>query len=302
MSYDSKIKFSTLSENSKYIRVDDSHPLELFLGLDSNGNKVMRLNENFDVQQVKSSAKINIQQYKDEQYNSILFINTGDDDIFYQFCNDLIDTSKICSPQNGYQFLLNRYSKWRKMFASNKEALTLIEIMGLIGELLFLKDFSFNKYGVNNAILGWSGTEPTHKDFSYDNVWYEVKSIDSHKNTVTISSIDQLDSVNDGVLIIYMLEKMSASFNGISLNKLIWQIKQMLEDEDTLDIFENKLLQANYTFMPFYDEIVFCLLRREAYEVTNKFPKIKKEELPREIAGVRYEILINSIEEYKINL
>ena len=302
MSYDSKSKFTTLRENSKYIRVSEEHPLELYLGLDSHGNKTLRLNGRFEIQSVKSSAKIKVQHYKDDKSNSILFSNIGEEEIFYHFCNDLIDAATVCNPRDGYQFLLNRYSKWKKMFAGNKDALSLFEIMGLIGELLFLKDYSFAKYGINNAVLGWSGSEPTHKDFSYDSDWYEIKSMDTHRNTITISSLEQLDSVNDGILIVYKLEKMSASFKGVSLNKLISQIKEMLVNEEILDIFENKLLQAGYVCLPFYDEIVFCVMSQEAYKVSQNFPRIIRECMPREIAAVKYELLINLIEEYKIKL
>ena len=302
MSYDSKEKFSALRENSKYIRVSDTHPLELYLGLDSQGNKTLRLNEKFDIQPVKSSAKITIQQYKGEGINSILFSNIGEEDIFYQFCNDLIDTSSNCSPQSGYQFLLNRYSKWRKMFASNKDALSQAEIMGLIGELLFLKDYAFVRYDANSAVLGWSGVEPTHKDFSYDDDWFEIKSISTHKNTVPISSLEQLDSINEGTLVVYKLEKMSASFNGVSLNKLVSQIKEAINNEDTLDVFENKLLQAGYTFLSIYDDSVFCIIGRDTYRVSSEFPRLKRSEIPSEIASVKYELIINSIEGFKVKL
>lgn len=302
MKYNSKEKFLELSENSKYKRVNEVHPLEIYLGLDSHGNKVLRLNEQFEIQPVKSSAKIKVSQHNDVTYNSILFTNTGDDEIFYQFCNDLINTSNMCNTQIGYQFLLNRYSKWMKMFASNKEALSITEIMGLIGELLFLKNYSFEKYGVRNAMFGWSGTESTHKDFSYDDEWYEIKCIETHRSVVKISSLEQLDSVVDGTLVVIKLEKMSASFDGVSLNKLIGQIKEQITNEEVLDIFENKLLQAGYIFTPTYDDIVFCYISQEAYSVSQDFPRIKKNSLPREIAGVKYEILLNTIEGYKVNL
>lgn len=302
MRYDAKAKFLELTENSKYKRVNDEHPLEIFLGLDSQGNKVLRLNEQFEVQPVKSSAKIKVSQYKYAGYNSILFANIGDEEIFYQFCNDLINLSNICISQIGYQFLLNRYSKWKKMFASNRDALSQAEIMGLIGELLFLKDYCFEKYGVRDAIFGWSGTEPTHKDFSYDDDWYEVKGIGTHRSVVNISSLEQLDSVVDGVLVVVRMEKMSAAFDGISLNKLINQIKEIILEEEVLDVFENKLLQAGYAYTSTYDEVVFCLISQDAYRVTKEFPRVRRSSLPREISGVKYEILLNMIEGFKVKL
>ena len=47
--------------------------------------------------------------------------------------------------------------------------------MGLIGELLFLRDEMIPTKGLDAALESWMGPEKTHKDFSYDNDWYEVK-------------------------------------------------------------------------------------------------------------------------------
>ncbi|MDR3186782.1 MAG: PD-(D/E)XK motif protein [Christensenellaceae bacterium] len=302
MNYDSKEKLNSIKEISTYIRVDDNHPLDLYLGLDSNGNKTLRLNEKFVSKTVKRCAKIMIQQYSFDDHNSILFSNCGDDDIFYQFCNNLIEKSRSCPQKNGYQFLLNRYLVWKKMFASNKEPLSDLEIMGLIGELLFLKNYAALKYGIDNAVLGWSGAEPTHKDFSYNDDWFEIKCISASKRTISISSLEQLDSRSDGALVVYKLEKMSESFNGISLNKLVSQINKTINNEVTLDIFENKLFQAGYTVISNYDQHVFSHLGTDKYKVTSEFPRLKRSEIPREIASVKYELDINSIDGYKVEL
>jgi len=300
--YDAKAKLEPVLENGKFIRVDAEHPLELYLGLDSKGNKTLRLNEQFEIKPAKGSAQISIQQFKNDGYNSIHFSNMGEADIFYQFCNDLIDTSRMCIPDNGYQFLFNRYAKWKKMFSGDKNALSLNEIIGLCGELLFLRDKAIDKYGKRDAIMGWSGCEPTHKDFSFDNVWYEIKAMNSAKNTVYISSIEQLDSICDGLMVVYKLEKMSASYNGISLNKLIAEIKELLADEETLDIFENKLIQAGYVYSPSYDDVVFCLMGVDSYNVTRGFPRILRDSVPREIVNIKYDLFLNAIEEFKVKL
>ncbi len=43
-----KDKFDEIKINSTYRRVSDSHPLELYLGLDERGFKTLRFNGNFD--------------------------------------------------------------------------------------------------------------------------------------------------------------------------------------------------------------------------------------------------------------
>jgi hypothetical protein len=188
------------------------------------------------------------------------------------------------------------------MFSSDKKALDEKQIKGLLGELMFLKEFAFEKYGIRDAIIGWSGTEPTHKDFSYGDEWFEIKTINDGKSTISISSIEQLDSISNGKLVIYELQKMSPTFNGLSLNNFVAQIKEQIIDEDTLDILENKLLQAGYIYSPNYDDFVFCLMGNNAYDVNENFPRIKRENIPSEIVSVKYEIFISSIEKFIIKL
>ena len=77
------------------------------------------------------------------------------------------------------------------MFSQKKELISDEQIKGLIGELLFLTDNMIPNYGETRAIQAWSGQEMTRKDFSIDDTWVEVKTIDFGKPTVVISSLEQ---------------------------------------------------------------------------------------------------------------
>lgn len=76
------------------------------------------------------------------------------------------------------------------------------EIRGLLGELIFLKENMFKKYQMNRSIISWQGCEKAHKDFEINAEWYEVKTIRQNGDTVTISSIEQLDDEKDGKLVV----------------------------------------------------------------------------------------------------
>ena len=185
------------------------------------------------------------------------------------------------------------------MFTGNNKILTENEVLGLIGELMFLRGTSFEVYGISNGLNGWSGPEPTHKDFSYKNEWFEIKSINTFKNSVSISSLEQLDSELDGHLVVYSFEKMSSSFSGITLNKLVAEISNIIHYETDRDIFFNKLKQAGYSYNEVYDNYVFNFVKVDSYLVNADFPRIKAEELPKGIAKVQYELLISMIEKNK---
>lgn len=231
-------KFEAIQNVSEYVRVSESHPLELYIGKNEKGNPTLRFNGKFQPIKLVGNGLLEIKQVKTKNYNSLLFCFNSSDNLslFYNFCEDIINQTQNYTGTDGYVEIVNRYNQWKKMFYGSSKLLTENEILGLIGELLFLKDFAIREYGTTIGLNGWSGPEPTHKDFSFDNFWYEIKTINSFKNSVTISSIEQLDSENEGRLIVYSLEKMSPSFRGITLNALVQKVFSLLTLDTDKDI------------------------------------------------------------------
>lgn len=295
-------KINSISSNSEYLRVSYNHPLELYLGKSEQGFPTLRYNAQFSPIKMASNNLLKIKQIKmDENKSSLMFCFCSDKDVslFYEFCADIISRTENYKGENGYAEIVNRYNKWRKMFTSNSHLLTEIEILGLIGELLFLKDFAIPKYGNTVALNGWSGPDPTHKDFSYGEDWYEIKAISSIKNVVHISSVEQLDSDKDGYLVIYKFEKMSSSFNGINLNKVVKEIINNFDLDYDVDIFNKKLENVGYSYEETYNSYVYNPVSMDVYLVRSDFPRLKSTELPVGIGDVSYELIISLIEKYK---
>lgn len=299
-----KNKLALVLNNSEYVRVSDNHPLELYLGKNEKGKPTLRYNGSFQPVKMLGNGLLEIKQVKTTEYNSLLFSFNSDENLslFCNYCEDVISQTENYSGDNGYVELVNRYNQWKKMFYGASKLLNENEILGLIGELTFLKDCAVNKYGTTTALNGWSGPEPTHKDFSYGNDWFEIKTINSFRNSVNISSIEQLDSENDGHLVIYRMEKMSPSFNGITLNKIVEEIMFLLKLDTDKDIFFEKLQQVSYAYNEAYDNYVYNFISVDNYIVRDDFPRLKAACLPTGIAKVQYEVLTTLIEKFKENL
>lgn len=296
-----KSKIESIEQYSQYLRVSAGHPLELYLGKNENGNPTLRFNGEFHPAKIVGNSILEIKQVKTANYMSILFSYTAKENLslFYNFCEDIINQTSNYYGNDGYLEIVNRYNQWKKMFYGNSKILSENEVLGLIGELLFLKDYCFPIYGVSVGLNGWSGPEPTHKDFSYKDEWYEIKSINSFKNTVSISSIEQLDSITEGKLVVYSFEKMSPSFNGISLNALVGMVSNMIQYETDKDIFFEKLKQVGYSYNEVYDNYMYNMINIDKYIVNTEFPKIKADDLPNGIGKVQYEIFLSLIEKFK---
>ncbi len=229
---DVKQLFERFNNANYFSRADNTHILELHVGLDDKGRKAIELRANFTPRKVTGTAAIEVNQYKKPEYNTIRF-SLSDEDIsglFYKFCEDLIEqTRDLKDKSEGYTAIVNRFFQWKKLFVASKgDLLTEPEIMGLIGEILFLRDRLIPKLGTYEALKSWSGQELTHKDFSYDSSWAEIKTIKSGGLTVKISSLEQLESDHDGILCVYSLEKMSTAYKGVTLNKLIIETRNFV--------------------------------------------------------------------------
>lgn len=298
--------FSILSqefEAGQYIRLQGNEKLRLYVGRNNKGLFTFEFRGQHVPTRIVGSEVITVQQTKSDSFYSLGFSLSNPDllEYFCTFCEDLLySTREIFDDNTAYKTLCSRYFSWKKLFKPNSARLSEFEIMGLIGELLFLRDNMFPKYGLQLSLDSWTGPEMTHKDFSLDDTWYEVKTISSGKGTVKISSIEQLDSDLDGVLAIYELEKMSPSFNGLNVNKLVSEIMNILKAPNLKDFFSSKLGMFGYDFSPEYENYVFSKTNFKQYNVDDNFPKLKRKDIPSSIQKIQYEIVIPDIDEFEI--
>ena len=248
---------------------------------------------------VTGTSAIDVTQYTKPEYNTIRFSLKDDDmsGLFYKFCEDIIEQTKdLKNEKDGYKAITTRFFQWKKMFVLSKNTfLTEPEIMGMIGEILFLRGPLADEIGLSEALKSWSGQELTHKDFSCSDKWYEVKTISRGNTTVRISSLEQLDSDKNGELIVYSLEKMSPAYNGISLNKLILETRQMFLSADDADTFLAKVAMQGYEYNNYYDEFVFEVSGLTRYKVTDQFPKLTHANVPKEITKANYDLALAEI-------
>ena len=288
-----------------FSRVDATHILELHIGLDENSRKAIELRAAFTPVKVTGTSAIDVNQYRKDEYNTIRFSLKDDEmsGLFYKFCDDIIEqTRDLKDIRDGYRAVTARFFQWKKMFVLSRNTfLTEPEIMGLIGEILFLKNILSKEIGLSEALKSWSGQELTHKDFSCDNRWYEVKTINRGNPNVRISSLEQLDSEKEGELIVFSMEKMSAAYNGVTLNKLILETRQMFLSREESDDFLAKVALQGYEYNNYYDDFVFEISNVMRYAVGNEFPKLTSANVPKAISKASYDISLSEIQSFIIN-
>lgn len=290
-------------EAGQFLRLQGNDKLRLYVGRNTKGLYTFEFRGHHVPARIIGSEVITVQQAEIGSFYSLSFSLSNQDllEYFSTFCEDLqYSTREIVDDNAAYKTLCARYFSWKKLFKPNSARLSEFEVMGLIGELLFLRDNMFPKYGYQLSLESWTGPEMTHKDFSLAETWYEIKTISSGKGTVKISSLEQLDSDIEGTLAIYELEKMSPSFNGINVNKLVSEIMGLLADTHLKDFFSSKLGFFGYDFSPEYENLVFSKTNFRQFKVTSDFPLLRRNDIPLSIQKIQYEIVISDIEEFEI--
>lgn len=282
--------------------IDSSHPLCLYIGADEQNHKAIEYRGVFKPVKLKSTEVVRVEHCHNKDCESIVISLLNEDMLstFCAFCQDLVDsTSLAINEEEGYKILVNRIYIWKKMFVSRRGLLEEKDIIGLIGELMFLKEYIIPKYGKAKGISCWTGSEKTKKDFSFDQTWFEVKTIHSGNSHVTISSFEQLESEYLGELIVYQLEKMSPQYTGINLNKIAKGILFDLDLDELKDLFFQKLTERGFGFESDYNQFVYELSRCDKYQVTSDFPCLRRTSSMGAISQVKYDLLLSKIKSFK---
>ena len=158
---DIRSQFSAFSRPEYFSRIDDVHILDIHIGLDEKGRKSIELRSMFKPVKVTGTSAIDVTQYTKPEYNTIRFSLKDDDmsGLFYKFCEDIIEQTKdLKNEKDGYKAITTRFFQWKKMFVLSKNTfLTEPEIMGMIGEILFLRGPLAEEIGLSEALKSWSG-------------------------------------------------------------------------------------------------------------------------------------------------
>lgn len=298
-----KEKIESEKQTNTFRRVNDNHPLDIFLGYNDRNNPTMVITTLGKVNTVESSQCINIEIFQltsSEVRISFSLLDRDKEAIFYKFCEDIIESTEEINTRKALSFIISRWNKWKSMFKKSRgELLSEKQIQGLIGELIFLERYMIPRYGQYKAIEAWNGPSKSHKDFEIEHTWYEVKTVKQGAITVKISSIEQLDSNDDGNLEVIVLEKTNEQVsNGVCLNKLIENIGNSITVFGVYIKFYEKLSQIGYFYDEEYNQFIYRFIKNNTYIVNASFPRICKNDLPEGIVKISYDILLEDIRKY----
>lgn len=299
--------FEELNRADGFIKIKiEGSPVGIYCGVKENGLPCLAFMSQHPPLTIESTQYLQVTQWSENNsvYWSRFDLGLGNArTVFYSLCIDLIKASVGCNnDEQAMNAIKNKYMIWRKMFRKAKGSMTEESYKGMFGELYFLKHYLWPQIGLSNAIRSWSGPDLTAKDYSYKEDWYEVKTISTNSNSVSISSLTQLESVTSGHLVVVRVEQMSSEYNegDYCVEKIISDIMRSVDDEEVKDLFINKILSYGYDF----DECEntfhrYRVANGKFYLVDNNFPRITTDSVSyKEVIKVTYSLALDGIQKY----
>lgn len=284
------------------LRVDKNHPGEFFWLNDHNNRKGLFLESEtkFKYKKLKklNGVDVNIEISKDEKKLGIYLyydLETGDGlKEFEGFCRFIIkNTFDLPNADLVFKQVINEIETWNKLFKGRSDGLLgENEIIGLYGELLFIKNFFEPIIGIKNSINSWEDGE---QDFQFNKKLFEIKTSSMAKDKkINISSLEQLDT-NSGDIFICRQTVGKVDFKNNENNSLNGIVKDILniiresEDPTMTEVFSSKLYDRGYEKNKKYEQF-FNLEQRQFIEIKENFPRLTPHNVDTRIKKVNYEI------------
>ena len=180
------------------------------------------------------------------------------------------------------------------------------EQKGLIGELLFLKEYLLPKFSVSEVLSFWQGPLDAPQDFCVGDTAVEVKcQLGTSKPLIRISSIEQLNTQLSRLYMFVVTVGKGAknTDNVINLPLIIANIREYIQNNQpsSSDLFEDLLLQAGYLDLQEYREFYFVVSRFRFYEVTDDFPRLHSDDIPEGIVNITLDIMLDKCSQFIID-
>lgn len=294
-----------LYEN-KFKRMKNTDILGVYYGMDSmrRPSVLIKLQKKPIIEDEIKFMDTNIAQRRDGKWALIISLTNQDlFGVFQKFIDDLVET---ISGENvllaAERRLVQRYYEWRILFEQQSQKhLDFTEIQGLFGELFFIKNFLFDKYGVSKTISAWVGPMGADKDFMFHNIWYEVKTKALNKDTIHVNSKTQLTSAEEGCLVIISCEKSSPEpLRSFNLMELYFDIINIIPDDKSKADFQKKLALIDFVPNDFYTGQNFLFHEITYYKVSNSFPSIPINIIDKAITNIEYDLYIPNLKNCRL--
>ena len=296
-------------------RADAGHSLDYWFARDLQGRYVLCFDSDAEVPAVSSSPKlagirVNTLTLGEAGCRLVLtLLESGQFDVFRALCFDLMrSTAELSRSEScaGLSITLNRLRRWQKLLEKARDdLLTQSKIIGLVGELLFLRDLILPRMNTFDAVQSWRGPYGDEQDFLLAGRIIEVKTqLSTSDRYLPISSEEQLNTASGPILVCHQTLDVPAGeeAGAVSLNGLVSSLVEPMADKDyaAADLLRTALLEAGYRRREEYGRPFWLLNGRSFYKIREGFPRIIPGMISVGIDRVRYRIALQACADFEV--
>lgn len=208
--------------------------------------------------------------------------------VFSVLCEDVAATAAHAQSARGaLREGVTRLHVWQAFMAKHGPGgMSESAVLGLIGELLLIRDQLIPLIGVRAAIDAWSGPFGEPNDFALRGGFLEVKTTSRQvPEVLEIANSSQLDDTRGDILLVHV--RLRSRPGGITLPQLVADVRSSVVGEapDRVSEFDNLLMTVGY--VPAQAELytaAYTHERSDLFTVAGQFPRLRRSDVP---AGVR---------------
>jgi hypothetical protein len=293
-------------ERPVFKRVDETHPYDLYLGVDVQESPVLMLLSGRSVEQLPRLKSLEVSQNLRHDGKFAVLISLSTSDLLHPFCSvcdDLIGSLRNFTPPGAEaQYLLTRLEKWRRLLETTRKGLSQPQLLGLIGELLFLERL-ITRFGSASALTSWLGPSGAPQDFQTGGQLYEIKVCPIGAHIVIISSLEQLNTANTPTtLVTFSIGTSSIEQEGaFTPNAIVSRIRHTLADDSAASSnFELKLAELGFDEAQPECDDGFLVDTERAFEIRDSFPRLTSASVPNAIPTATYSLDLDRCAEFEI--
>jgi hypothetical protein len=290
-------------------QVSDKTPVPCFWGRDNSGAClfILELEGDHTVQYRKETVtvrgiQVDLRIGETGRQRLVLGLERQvDRDLFGGLCRSLaVALEHANDSATALGVALTHIRRWKAFLSGSSQRLSAEEVRGLFAELAFLMELLDKQIAPRAVVAAWLGPERAQQDFDLGNRAVEIKSLSgSERNSVRISSEDQLDSLKDQLFLrIYRLSNLVEASTARSLNQIAREVEGRM-DSDCIADFDRKLVAYGYAPLPEYEEPLFAISEVRTYSVVGSFPRLIRSSLASGLRTVSYEIDLEDISDYR---
>lgn len=290
-------------------RVDHTHPLGFFWAKDNQGRYlfVCEFPEGTQLPP-KFPDLTGVEIYPPGKGQRLILVlkEKSEWKIFHALCGDIVvATRDLHLLTSSVSVIVKRLNRWQDFLRNSKSRLLSEErIKGLLGELVFIRDYLVPAFGIQQSVLFWRGPEGYSQDFEVNDSAIEVK-CQSGVSTpnVKVSSEDQLCCQLPHLFLHVFTMGRAAVEEELSINlpEVIVQVRNLIctASPESIEAFNDKLFQTGYIDLDEYRNFNYIIARSMTYKVTEGFPRICKNQLHDGVHKVSYAIALSHCEPFR---